>query len=106
KVTFPKCTPPGRDREKFPNHTSNPAVVRSVGNDRFYRDTAGAGDDIQRTAQRQYSLAHTDQAEAGLVIRRQTAAVVADAHQGATAISMHSCRLFDRDADGGRVGVA
>jgi hypothetical protein len=81
-------------------------MVRSVGNDRLYREAPVAGDDVQRTAQRQYSLAHADQAETELVIRRQTAAIVADAHQGAGATSVHSCSLFHRYADGGRVGVA
>ena len=81
-------------------------MMRSVRDDRLYRHASVAGDDIQRTAERQYSLAHADQAEAGLVIRRQTATVVADAHYGAAAISIHSCGLLDRDADGGRVGVA
>src|SRR5438270_10516063 len=101
-MTRASCKRSGSGNAFFPKGTGrnsrtalrNPSMIRSVGNDRLYRDAAVARDDIQRTAQRQYSLAHTDQAEAGLVIRRQTATVVADAHHGATAISMRSCSLF------------
>src|SRR6266571_919509 len=108
------CASPRRYRREpssRPQHGNGTGLgAPARGNHSLHGYSTVGGGDGKRATQGQDPLPHSDQAEAKLVVRAQSAAIVAYTYPGApTAVAPYPGKLpagFDGHADGCRAGVA